>query len=200
MFLLKGILFQFFFLPILILELPIYTSTKILKIISSLNHSVSKLLMCGWMSSEVGWKLAERQVQGGEISGTKSNWRSVYPGGQHRVQSSLIFSLLIWLQSIPPASLQVIKNQEEMMIYQRNVLPSRGTWKAGERRWNLVEFKKYKILHLGRSNSRHQNMLPSWKADWQKRTCGSWCKTKLNWSQKGALAAKKINGILGCIW
>ena len=68
-------------------------------------------------------------------------------------------------------------------------------------RWarvNLMRFNiaKCKVLHLGWRNPRHISRLRV--ALWR-RTWGVLVDEKLNMSQQYALAARKANGILGCI-
>lgn len=64
-----------------------------------------------------------------------------------------------------------------------------------------MEFNKYKILHLGKNNPRLQYMLGAAQLESRLIEQDMWIlvDTKLNGRQKGALAAKMINGILGCI-
>ncbi|GAB0184834.1 mitochondrial enolase superfamily member 1 [Grus japonensis] len=63
---------------------------------------------------------------------------------------------------------------------------------------NLVKFNKgkFQVLHPGRNKPRHQDMLESSLAE---KDLGVRLVTKLTMSQQRALAAKKVNGVLGCI-
>ena len=68
---------------------------------------------------------------------------------------------------------------------------------------NLMQYNKgkYKVLHLGRNNPRHQYMLGATQLESSLAEKGLriLVDTKLNVRWKCALAAKKANGILGCI-
>ena len=81
--------------------------------------------------------------------------------------------------SRPSANLLVIQNREEWLIYQRVMLPSRGTLTG----WRN---KKCNALHLGRNNLMHQYIQlrpPNWKAAQQKRTWGSWWTPCWTWAR-----------------
>ncbi|KAK4829071.1 hypothetical protein QYF61_002015 [Mycteria americana] len=68
---------------------------------------------------------------------------------------------------------------------------------------NLTKFNKdmYQVLPLGRNNPRHQYMLEAThlESSMAEKNLGVLADTQLNVSQQCALAAKKANGILGCI-
>ncbi|KAK4831052.1 hypothetical protein QYF61_014984 [Mycteria americana] len=60
---------------------------------------------------------------------------------------------------------------------------------------------KVKVLHLGRNNLMHQYKLVATQLESSlaEKALGVLVDTRLNMSQQCALAAKKANGILGCI-
>ena len=68
---------------------------------------------------------------------------------------------------------------------------------------NIMKFNKEKcrILHLGTNNPMHQCMLGATQLEGNlaEKALGILVDTTLNMSQQCALAAKKANGILGCI-
>ena len=72
-------------------------------------------------------------------------------------------------QSVSPASLRMALDWKKLLICQRLVLSSRETWTNMETQAckNLMKFskEKCKVLHLGRSKTRHQHKLevPRWK-------------------------------------
>lgn len=66
---------------------------------------------------------------------------------------------------------------------------------------NFMKFSKEKcrVLHLQRSNLRHQYVLGDCPAEKQPGELRVPVNTKLNMSQQSPLAVKKANGVLGCI-
>ena len=70
--------------------------------------------------------------------------------------------------------------------------------KQGNRNFMKFDKEKYEVLHLGRNNPRHQHRL---EADQLESSLAGKAKLvdKLTMSQQCTLAAKKANGILGCI-
>ncbi|KAK4832441.1 hypothetical protein QYF61_023165 [Mycteria americana] len=68
---------------------------------------------------------------------------------------------------------------------------------------NLMKFnkEKLKVLHLGSNNSKHRYMVGVTQMESSLAEKALWVLvgTKLNMSHQCALAAKKVNGILGCI-
>ncbi|GAB0204625.1 mitochondrial enolase superfamily member 1 [Grus japonensis] len=100
-------------------------------------------------------------------------------------------------ESVPSASLQMTQNWEEWLIHRD--LDRLEKW--ADR--NLMQFKKCKVLPLGRNNPRHQcrhwggTQLESSFAE--KDLEGPQWTLKLNMSQQRALLAKQASDIPGCI-
>jgi len=94
------------------------------------------------------------------------------------------------------------QNWEEWLIQCKAVLPFSETWTDWAER-NLVKFTKGKcrVLHLERNNPMHQYRLgvDLLESSSVKRDLGVLVNNKLSTSLQCALAAKEVNGLLGCV-
>ncbi|KAM9627508.1 uncharacterized protein ACIBXB_017354 isoform 1-T6 [Morphnus guianensis] len=111
--------------------------------------------------------------------------------------------LMIWMtgQSVPSGSLQMTQNLGGAADMLEVPLYGSRLEKWADK--HALQFKKGKriVLHLERNNLMYQYVLGN---DWlesslAEKDLGVLVDTKLNMSQQRALAAKRVNGILGCI-
>ncbi|GAB0204121.1 mitochondrial enolase superfamily member 1 [Grus japonensis] len=179
---------------------------------SSHNILTSKLRKCGldeWTGRWVGNWLSGR-AQRVVITGTESIWRLVASGVlQGSVLGPVLFNIFINdLDEGTECTLskfaddtklgEVADTPEGCTAIQRD-LDRLENW--AER--NQMKFKKgnCRVLHLGRNKPKHQyrlvvDLLGSSSAE---KDLGVLVDNKLSMSQRRALVAKVVNGILGCI-
>ncbi|TRZ07571.1 hypothetical protein HGM15179_019536 [Zosterops borbonicus] len=114
---------------------------------------------------------------------------------------------MIWImgQSGPSSSLLMTPNCEEWIVFQRVVLPSRGTLTGCRNGLAEILFnpnkEKCKVLHLGRNSPIDKYMLGATqlKNCFAEKALVVLVGTKLNMDQHCALATEKASGIWDCI-
>ncbi|GAB0178811.1 mitochondrial enolase superfamily member 1 [Grus japonensis] len=106
---------------------------------------------------------------------------------QHALSKFADDTKLGGMADMPESCDAIQRNHNKLEKWANRHLPKFNKW-------------KYKVLHLGRNNPRHQSIpgAAQLESSFSEKHLGILVDTQLNISQQCALAAKKVNGMTPC--